>query len=67
VLREALSEAIEEYGLDETGFSAEAWTALVMQFNEGLLFERLLGFDRGHEALLSAIDGWLSSLEARRK
>ncbi len=65
VLREAFAGAIEEYGLDESPFSVEAWTALVMQFNEGLLFERLLGFDRGHEALLAAIDAWLSSLEAR--
>jgi AcrR family transcriptional regulator len=66
LLHEALSEAMGEYGLDETRFPAEAWTALVMQFNEGLLFERLLGFDRGHEALLSAIDAWLSSLESRK-
>jgi len=44
-------------------FSAEAWAALVMQFNKGLLFERLLGFDRGHAELLAAIDGWLASLE----
>jgi AcrR family transcriptional regulator len=63
LLRDALAEAIEEYGLDSGRFSAEAWAALVMQFNKGLLNERLLGFDRGHAELLSAIDGWLSSLE----
>jgi len=67
VLSEAFAGAIEEYGLDESRFSVEAWAALVMQFNEGLLFERLLGFDRGHDALLAAIDAWLSSLEARKK
>ncbi len=73
MLSEAFASAIEEYGLDdphephEPRFSVEAWTALVMQFNEGLLFERLLGFDRGHDALLAAIDAWLSSLEARKK
>ena len=66
LLREALAEAIEEYGLDSTSFSAEAWAALVMQFNKGLLFERLLGFDRGHEELLAAIDSWLASLESRK-
>jgi AcrR family transcriptional regulator len=66
LLRDALSEAIAEYDLERTGFSAEAWAALVMQFNEGLLFERLLGFDRGHSELLAAIDGWLSSLEKRK-
>jgi AcrR family transcriptional regulator len=66
LLRDALAEAIQEYGLDRTFFSAETLAALVMQFNEGLLFERLLGFDRGHSELLGAIDGWLTSLEERR-
>jgi AcrR family transcriptional regulator len=67
LLRDALAEAIDEYGLDRTLFSAEAWAALVMQFNKGLLFERLLDFDRGHAELLSSIDGWITSLEERRK
>jgi AcrR family transcriptional regulator len=62
LLRDALAEAIEEYDLDRDRFSAEAWAALVMQFNKGLLFERLLGFDRGHVELLASIDAWLSSL-----
>jgi hypothetical protein len=34
-----------------------------MQFNKGLLYERLLGFDRGHAELLASIDAWLTSLE----
>jgi AcrR family transcriptional regulator len=63
LLRDALTEAIEEYDLDTNRFSAEAWAALVMQFNKGLLYERLLGFDRGHAELLGAIDGWLDSLQ----
>ena len=63
LLRDALAAAIEEYGLDQSQFPLEAWAALVMQFNEGLLFERLLGFDRGHSDLLAAIDGWLTSLQ----
>jgi AcrR family transcriptional regulator len=62
LLRDALADAIEEYNLESGRFSAEAWAALVMQFNKGLLFERLLGFDRGHAELLTAIDGWLASL-----
>jgi AcrR family transcriptional regulator len=66
LLRDALSQAIQEYGLDGTRFSAEAWATLVMQFNKGLLQERLLGFDRGHAELLGAIDGWLTSLEEKR-
>jgi AcrR family transcriptional regulator len=64
LLRDALAQAIEEYGLDPARCSAEAWAALVMQFNKGLLYERLLGFDRGHAELLATIDGWLASLEA---
>jgi AcrR family transcriptional regulator len=63
LLRDALAEAIEEYGLDSSRFSAEALAALVMLFNKGLLNERLLDFDRGHAELLAAIDGWLTSLE----
>jgi len=66
LLRDALAEAIEEYDLDTTHFSAEAWAALVMQFNKGLLFERLLGFDRSHAELLASIDGWLTSLEKEK-
>lgn len=66
LLRDAFSRAIEEYGLDQSRFSADAWATLVMQFNKGLLTERLLGFDRGHAELLAAIDGWLSELEKHR-
>jgi AcrR family transcriptional regulator len=67
LLRDALAQAIEEYGLDDSRFSAEALAALVMQFQKGLLYERLLGFDRGHAELLAAIDAWLSSLEAAKR
>ena len=63
LLADALTQAIDDYGLDSSRFSAEALAALVMQFNKGLLFERLLGFDRGHAELLASIDGWLTSLE----
>ena len=63
VLRDALEQALQEYGLDEARFSPEALAALVMQFNKGLLNERLLGFDRGHAELLAAVESWLSSLE----
>jgi AcrR family transcriptional regulator len=67
LLRDALADAIEEYGLDGRRFSAEAWAALVMQFNKGLLYERLLGLDRGHAELLKAVEGWLISLEEPKK
>ncbi|HEY2630928.1 MAG TPA: TetR family transcriptional regulator [Solirubrobacteraceae bacterium] len=65
VLRDALAEAIEEYDLEDSPFSAESFAALISQFNQGLLFERLVGFDRGHSELLVDIDAWLSSLENR--
>ena len=63
LLRDALADAIDEYGLQDSGFSAEALAALVMQFQKGMLNERLLGFDRGHADLLKATDGWLSSMD----
>jgi len=66
LLRDALAEAIEEYGLDSARFSAEAWATLVMQFNKGLLLERLAGFDRGHSELLASIDSWLTTLEQEK-
>ena len=66
LLRDALTDAIDEYGLDDSRFSAETLAALVMQFQKGLLNERLLGFDRGHAELLAAIEGWLASLETAR-
>jgi AcrR family transcriptional regulator len=66
LLHDALVQAIEEYGLDDSRLSAEALAALVMQFQKGLLNERLLGFDRGHAELLAAIDAWLASLEVAK-
>ncbi len=67
LLRDALADAIKEYELDSSVFSAEALAALVMQFNKGLLYERLLGFDRGHADLLASIERWLTSLEEAKR
>ena len=67
LLRDALADAIEEYEPRQLRFSAEALAALVMQFNKGLLYERLLGFDRGHADLLASIDRWLTSLEEAKR
>ena len=66
LLRDALANAIDEYGLDDSRFSAEALAALVMQFQKGLLNERLLGFDRGHGELQAMIDAWFVSLETAK-
>jgi len=67
VLREAFSRARLEYGLEAHEFDVEAWVALVMTFNLGLQHERLLGVDEGHAELLSAIDSWLTALEAAKQ
>jgi AcrR family transcriptional regulator len=61
LLCDACAAAVAEYGLEDSPFSPEAWATLVMQFNKGLLTERLLGFDRGHAEMLAAIDRWLVS------
>jgi AcrR family transcriptional regulator len=63
LLSDALADAMDDYDLGDSSFSAEALAALVMQFQKGLLNERLLGFDQGHAELLTAIEGWLASLE----
>ncbi len=62
VLREALSEPLERYGLP---IPLEALVSLVVTFNEGLIWERLSGIDTGHAELLDWIDGWLEEQEAQ--
>lgn len=63
VLTDALSGAVDEYGLDRRRIPASALATLVMTFNEGILLERLSGVDRGHEELLDWVDGLLARLE----
>ena len=63
VLTEAFGQAAREYGLDDSQWPVEALVALVMTFNGGLLIERLLGIDAGHDRLLEVIDRWLAGLE----
>ena len=62
VLRGALSEPLERYGLP---IPLEALVSLVVSFNEGLIWERLSGIDTGHAALLEWIDAWLEEQEAQ--
>jgi TetR/AcrR family transcriptional regulator len=62
VLREALAEPLERYGLPIT---LDALVALVVTFNEGIIWERLSGIDTGHAELLEWIDAWLEEQEAR--
>jgi TetR/AcrR family transcriptional regulator len=62
VLREALAEPLERYGLP---IPLEALVSLVVTFNEGIIWERLSGIDTGHAELLNWIDAWLEEQEAR--
>jgi AcrR family transcriptional regulator len=67
IFGEAVAKAKDELDLERTPFSAEAFVALVATFNAGLLLERLVALDRGHDQLLAAMDAWLSSLGERGK
>jgi AcrR family transcriptional regulator len=62
VLREALAEPRERYGID---MPLEALVALVITFNEGIIFERLSGIQTGQTELLEWIDGWIERKEER--
>lgn len=64
-MRDAVAEALARYELDERTLSADAWITLIVTMNEGIILQRLGGFDRGHAELLAAIDRWLSGLDAR--
>ena len=56
VLREALQEPRERYGIE---LPLEALVALVITFNEGIMLERLSGIETGQAELLDWIDDWL--------
>jgi AcrR family transcriptional regulator len=60
VLREALVEPRERYGID---MPLEALVTLVVTFNEGMILERLSGIDAGQAELLDWIDGWIERSE----
>jgi AcrR family transcriptional regulator len=65
VLRDAFTNAREEYGLTEEQMPIEPVVSLVMTFNQGVELERLSGITTGHDALMGWIDDWLGSLEVR--
>jgi len=62
VLRDALAEPRERYGIE---MPLEALVALVITFNEGIIFERLSGIKSGQTELLEWIDGWIERKEER--
>jgi hypothetical protein len=63
VLTDAVATAMREYGLDRRKYPAQAISTLVRTFNEGLLLERLSGYDTGHGELLKMIDNMLQRWE----
>jgi TetR/AcrR family transcriptional regulator len=67
VLREALGQAREEYGLTEEQVPLEAVVSLVFTFNQGIELERLSGITTGHADLLRWIGDWLLALERRQE
>jgi AcrR family transcriptional regulator len=62
VLREALAEPRERYGIP---MPLDALVSLVITFNEGIIFERLSGIEAGQAELLQWIDDWLQRKEAQ--
>ena len=66
LLSDAISRAVDEYGLDRDTFPLQGMTALVKTFNLGMLLERLIGDREHHGALLAMIDEYLQSLERRK-
>lgn len=66
VLTEAVTTALRDYGIDRKRFPPQAVAVLVRTFNEGLLLERLNGYDNGHRALLKMIDNLLQRWERER-
>ena len=56
VLREALAEPRERYGIE---MPLEALVALVITFNKGIMLERLSRIETGQSELLDWIDQWM--------
>ena len=56
VLIDAFAPVRDDLGLE---IPLEALVTLVYTFNEGLMLDRMSGIDRGHQALLEWIEGWL--------
>jgi AcrR family transcriptional regulator len=61
VLTDALAEPRERYGID---MPLPALVALVITFNEGIIFERLSGIETGQAELLRWIEDWIDRKEA---
>lgn len=67
VVTEAMSQAVDEYGIDRKQYPIDAIVALIATFNEGMHLRMLSGITSGHAALLAWIDGWLVQLEKQKR
>ncbi len=59
VLEPAFRDGLRELGIDTRRYPPDAIVSLVATFNQGVMLERLLGIDSGHDALLKMIDRML--------
>jgi AcrR family transcriptional regulator len=63
VLEPAFRAGLRELGVDTRRYPVEAIVSLVLTFNEGVILERLMGVDSGHEQLLNMIDRMLVRMQ----
>lgn len=67
VVSPAFERGLVELGVDRRRFPTKAIVSLVVTFNQGVMLEKLTGFDSGHRDLLRMVDRLLEGLwEARR-
>ncbi|HET7531009.1 MAG TPA: helix-turn-helix domain-containing protein [Mycobacteriales bacterium] len=67
VVGAAFEIGLTELGVDRRRFPTKAVVSLVVTFNQGIMVERLLGFDSGHRELLRMVDRTLERLWEAQK
>jgi AcrR family transcriptional regulator len=67
VVGAAFETGLTELGVDRRRYPTKAVVSLVVTFNQGIMVERLLGFDSGHRELLRMVDRTLERLWEGRK
>jgi AcrR family transcriptional regulator len=67
VVGAAFETGLREIGVDRRRFPTKAVVSLVVTFNQGIMVERLLGFDSGHRELLRMVDATLERLWEAQK
>ena len=67
VVLAAFETGLTELGVDRRRFPTKAVVSLVVTFNQGIMVERLLGFDSGHRELLRMVDRTLERLWEAQK